>query len=215
LAVVAPPSRTTTPVRNGLGSRAIIAADRGIYQIAQHWLLVLNLLALPLAILPVVAAALQSAGNQALAKPIYAFFALTCHQRDDRTFHVYGEKMACCQRCFAIYGGFFAIGVLFVYLRTTLPDLRPLRPVWLLALCGPLVLDGLLQLTSTWDSTWYLRVATGLLFAIAVSWFLLPYLERGFAQMRRDLERLFARLVSQGRARPLSGAPTVQPPQSG
>ena len=66
-----------------------------------------------------------------------------------------------------------------------------------------------------WESTATTRVASGLVFAVAVSWFLLPYLERGFSQMRHDLERLFARLVAQGRAAPLPGAPPLPPSSPG
>ena len=189
--------------------RAVIAADRGIYRFARHWLLVVNALALPLALVPLLAPILRAAGAEALAKPMYAFFGAICHQRDDRSFHAYGEKMACCQRCFAIYGGLFALGLFYVYLRSSFPDLRPLRPRWTALLCAPLAADALLQLAGVRESTWFARVATGLIFAVAVTWFLLPYLERGFAQMRGDLERRFVRLVAQGRARPLPGAPAL------
>lgn len=189
--------------------RAVIAADRAIYRFARHWLLTVNALALPLAALPLIAPFLRAAGAEALARPIYAVFGAICHQRDDRSFHAYGEKMACCQRCFAIYGGLFAVGLLYVYLRSSFPDLRPLRLHWTVLLAAPLGVDVLLQFAGVWDSVWSARVATGLLFAVAASWFLLPYLESGFAKMRRDLERRFERLVAQGRARPLPGAPAM------
>ena len=193
--------------------RAVIAADRAIYRFARHWLLAVNVLALPFALLPLVAPVLRAAGSEALAAPTYAFFGAICHQRDDRSFHAYGEKLACCQRCFAIYGGVFALGLLFCCLRASLPDLRPLRPRWAALLCAPLAIDMLLQFAGVWDSNPFARAVTGLLFAVAVSWFLLPFLERGFAQMRHDLERRFARLVAQGRAGPLPGAPL--PPAAG
>jgi hypothetical protein len=44
---------------------------------------------------------------------------------------------------------------------------------------------------------------SGAVFGVAVCWFLLPYLESGFGRMRAQLETLFARLVAEGRARPL------------
>jgi hypothetical protein len=72
----------------------------------------------------------------------------------------------------------------------------------------PLVIDWLVVAAGVWDGTWYLRLTTGVLFALAVCWVLLPYLEAGFAQIRHDLESRFARLVTQGRAKPLPGAPT-------
>jgi uncharacterized membrane protein len=195
-----------------LAVRAVIAADRRIYGLARHWLLVANALALPFALLPVIAPLLRAAGQEAVAGPIYAFFSHLCHQRDDRSFHVYGEQMACCQRCFAIYGGLFALGLLYVYLRASVPDLRPLRPLWAAVLCAPLILDVMIQVGSDWDGSPLVRIGTGLLFATAISWLALPFLERGFAQIRRDLEHTFARLVAQGRARPLSGATAATKP---
>jgi uncharacterized membrane protein len=203
------PTEPRTRPADTFAVRAVIAADRAIYRFARHWLLAVNILALPFALLPLLAPILRAAGREALAKPIYAFFGTICHQRDDRSFHAYGEKMACCQRCFAIYGGVFALGLLYVFLRSSLPDLRPLRPRWAALLCAPLAVDVLLQFAGVWESNRFARVLTGLLFAVAVSWLLLPYLELGFAQMRRDLERRFSRLVAQGRAKPLPGAPAL------
>jgi hypothetical protein len=75
-------------------------------------------------------------------------------------------------------------------------------------LIAPLAIDWLMVAVGVWDGTWYLRLTTGLLFALAVCWVLLPYLDAGFARMRHDLERRFVRLVAQGRAKPLPGAPT-------
>ena len=204
MAVAAPRTPSSPGAREPFSTRAVIAADRVIYRFASHWLLVANLLAFPLAVLPLVAAWLRATGGESVARPIDAFFATVCHQRDDRSFHIYGEKMACCHRCFAIYGGLFAAGLLFVYLRSVKPDVRPLRAFWAALLCAPIAVDGLGQLGGAWESTWYLRSASGLLFAVAISWFLLPFLDRGFARMRRDLELLFDRLVAQGRTRPLA-----------
>jgi uncharacterized membrane protein len=188
--------------------RAIIAADRGIYRVARRWLLVANLLALPFALLPLLAPLFRAGGWEALARPAYGLFATVCHQKDNRSFHVYGEKMACCHRCFGVYGGLFLFGLIYAILRSRAQSISPLKPVWLVLLAGPLVVDGLLSTAGVWESTWYLRLATGLLFAAAVTWTLLPYLEGGFAQIRHDLERRFTRLVAQGRARPLRGAPS-------
>jgi uncharacterized membrane protein len=187
--------------------RAIIAADRGIYRFAGRWLIVANLLALPFAVLPLIAPLLRAAGSEALAQPVYAFFGGICHQRADRSFHLYGEKMACCHRCFGVYGGLFLFGLLFLAVRSRLQPFRPLRLHLAALLILPLAIDWLVVAAGVWDGTWYLRLATGLLFALAVCWILLPYLDAGFARMRHDLERRFVRLVAQGRAKPLPGAP--------
>jgi hypothetical protein len=42
-----------------------------------------------------------------------------------------------------------------------------------------------------------------MLLGVAICWGLLPWLGGGFDRMRRQIETLFARLVAEGRARPL------------
>ena len=198
-------TRSPMPTRGSRSIRVVIAADRLIHRFARHWRLVVNVLALPPAVLPLASAWLKAAGIDATARPIEPFFGALCHQRADRSVHLDDERTSCCHRCFAIYGGLFLAGLLFVHLRSIQPEVRPLRPLWVALLCVPIVVDGLAQLGGAWESTWYLRTSSGLLFATAVSWFLLPFSERGFARMRSDVERLLDRLVVQGRTRPLTG----------
>jgi len=112
--------------------------------------------------------------------------------------------MACCQRCAAIYLGLFVFGLLFALLRGSIGPLA-WRGVVLASL--PMAFDGTGQLLGLWESTWPLRVATGAVFALGLGWLALPHLEVGFAEMRGQLETRFARLVAQGRTRPLRGAP--------
>jgi hypothetical protein len=49
-----------------------------------------------------------------------------------------------------------------------------------------------------------MRVITGTLFGLAMIWLLYPRFETGFGMMRNRIEILFDRLVTQGRAKPLS-----------
>ena len=58
----------------------------------------------------------------------------------------------------------------------------------------PMAIDGFTQLFGLRESNWELRVVTGGLFALSLVWVAFPYLERAFAEMRRDLEARFARL---------------------
>jgi uncharacterized membrane protein len=180
--------------------RLILAIDRAVYHFARHWLLFINGFLFAYVALIVAAPALAAAGREAIARPIYGFNGLFCHQRPDRTFYLWGEQMACCQRCFTIYGAMFLLGLLFVALRA-----RIRTPSWrtLGLLVTPLALDGLTQAVGLRESTTTLRVLTGALFALAGCWLLFPYLETGFAEMRAQLERRFARIVAEGRTRPL------------
>ena len=202
------PAIHPTSQRSPRATAAIIAVDRGVYRVARHWLACVNAWLLAWVGLAVAAPLLLANGFDAGARVIYAVHRPFCHQRADRSFHLLGEKMACCHRCTAIYGGLFLFGVAFVALRGRL---RPLSWRGLALFALPLALDGLTQAAGLRDSSWQLRVATGALFAVGAAWLCLPHLETGFADMRRQLETRFAPLVAQGRARPLPGAPPPGP----
>jgi uncharacterized membrane protein len=194
LAGARPAPRTST------SANLVIALDRGIYRIARHWLLAVNALFVTYMASLLLAPMLVAWGYAGLARPIYAFNGLFCHQRDNRSFSILGEKMACCERCAAIYGSMMLAGLAFAFVRGHIRRPR-LSDVLLLAL--PIAVDGGAQLVGLWKSTTGSRLLSGAVFGVAVCWFLLPYLESGFGRMRAQLETLFARLVAEGRAGPL------------
>ncbi|MBA2754792.1 MAG: DUF2085 domain-containing protein [Chloroflexia bacterium] len=190
------------PVTERASVRAIIAANRGMYQIARHWLAISNGLAALFALLPLAAPLLLSAGADRAAGAIDGAFWYLCHQRDDRSFHLAGERVACCHRCLAIYGGLFLAGLAFTVVRTRVGPLRlPLASL----LVTPVLVDVLTQPIFGRESAMVPRVVTGLLFALAVNWVALPRLDAGFAGIRAQIETRFARLVAAGRVTPLPG----------
>jgi uncharacterized membrane protein len=194
-------TRARSRPNHGEGTvRLILAIDRAVYRLARHWLFVVNSFLFVYVAQLFLAPWLLSAGHKGLAHPIYAFDGLFCHQRPDRSFYVFGQKMACCQRCAAIYGSMFLLGLLFVALRN-----RVRVPSWrtLGLLATPVAIDGLTQLAGLRESTAALRVVTGALLGVAICWLLFPYLEIGFAEIRGQLERRFGQLVAEGRARAL------------
>lgn len=192
---------TTRPARPvSTSARLVIALDRVIYRIARHWLLAVNTVFVAHVATLVLAPALVAWGHGGLARPIYAFNGLFCHQRGERSFTVLGEQMACCQRCTAIYAAIMFFGLIFALARGHVRAPR-LGEVALLAL--PVVVDGGAQLVGLWESTPGTRVLSGAFLGVALCWLLLPYLDTGFARMRAQLEALFARLAAEGRARPL------------
>jgi uncharacterized membrane protein len=194
-------TRTRTGAKRGARTvRAVIALNRAVYRFARHWLFFVNSFLFVYVAQLFLAPALAAAGHRGWAKPIYGFDGLFCHQRPDRSFYVFGQKMACCQRCFAIYGSMFLLGLFFVTLRDRIRT-PSWRAVGLLA--TPVAVDGGAQLVGLHESNAALRVITGAVFAVGVCWLLFPYLERGFDQMRAQIEGRFARLVAEGRARPL------------
>jgi uncharacterized membrane protein len=204
------PAYPTPPVRDPRVVAFIIAVDRAVYAVARRWLIAVNAIFLAWIALATLAPVLMAAGYAAPSRFIYAVFQPFCHQRPDRSFHILGEKMACCERCAAIYGGFFLFGLGYVAIgrRRRLPW----RGLALLSL--PVLLDAATQAAGFRESSAFWRVTTGALFAFGLAWILFPYLDAGFADMRAKLETRFARLVAQGRARPLRGAPPPALPQT-
>lgn len=161
--------------------RLVLALDRMIYRVAKRWLFCVNSVFFAYAVGIFLAPALAAAGNPRTATPIYGFYGLFCHQRADRSFFVLGRKMACCQRCFAIYGSIFLMGLLFAVVRRRLPAPRAVDVV---VLSLPIALDAFAQMAGFWTSTAATRTLTGAMFGTAVCWALLPYFERGFVEMR-------------------------------
>lgn len=172
---------------------AVLKVDRGALSIARHWLLTVNVVGGLFAGLPLLGPWFRSVGLDLPANVLYFAFSLTCHQMPEHSFFIFGHKMCLCQRCMAIYGGIFVLGLLYGLVRGRI---RPLRWRWMFALWAPMAIDGFTQMFGLRESNAELRVLTGALFALACVWVAFPYLEQAFADMRRDLEARFARIAA-------------------
>jgi len=95
-----------------------------------------------------------------------------------------GYKMAYCQRDTAMYGSMLLAGMVFGLVRHRLKPLTFTRYLMSLA---PWAVDGLVQLLTSYESTWQLRTITGSLFGLATVWFAYPYLEAGAAELRHAI----------------------------
>jgi uncharacterized membrane protein len=84
--------------------------------------------------------------------------------------------MAFCERDLAIYVGVLIVSLAYARNR----GLRPLGFVRYGVLILPIVLDGFTQLFGWRESTWELRVFTGLLFGLASAALVLPRLDVAF-----------------------------------
>ena len=171
----------------------------------RHWLLTVNT-ALGVFLGGALAAPVLAAlGWRSAAETLYVIYHFTCHQWAFRSFFLFGPrplavysqqqladlgtdpftfvgspdfgwKLAFCERDLAIYFGLLTVGLLYVRRRN-------LRHVSFLAygmLILPMALDGFTQLFGWRESTWELRVVTGLLFGLASAWLLLPRLDASF-----------------------------------
>jgi uncharacterized membrane protein len=164
--------------------------DRGILHFSHHWLTFTNLLAF-LFIAPALAAPyLLSQGQGAPANVIYFVYHLTCHQMPSRSFFIFGQKMAFCERDLAIYATVLVAGLVFGLVRR---QLKPLNWKIFLLLILPMAVDGFSQLFGLRESTWELRLITGALFGGASVWLFYPFLEQGMAEVCETLEERFSR----------------------
>ena len=123
--------------------------------------------------------ATAASGDQAGGLAIYSQQQLTTLGVDPFTFTGsanLGWKMAFCERDLAIYLGLLAVGLLYARQR----QLKPLSFSVYALLILPMAVDGFTQLFGWRESTWQLRVSTGLLFGLASAWLVLPRLNATF-----------------------------------
>jgi uncharacterized membrane protein len=174
----------------------------------RHWLLALNVSVGAFVAGALAAPVFAAAGWQPAAEALYAAYHLACHQWAFRSFFLFGPqtvysaqqlsalgvdpfgvtgapglgwKMAFCERDLAIYAALLVVGLLYARRR----ELQPLGFAAYAVLILPIAVDGFTQLFGWRESTWELRVLTGLLFGAASGWLVLPRLEGSFSPRRR------------------------------
>jgi uncharacterized membrane protein len=179
-----------------------------VNRVLRHWLAILNLAGALFLGGAVAAPILARLGVTQAAEALYAAYKLTCHQWAFRSFFLFGQqsiyslqeladhtldpftfqgsqtlgwKMAFCERDLAIYIGLLLVGLLYARHRA----LQPCGFVLYTLLILPMAIDGFTQLFGWRESTWELRVATGLLFGLASAWLVLPRLEAAFGSEPR------------------------------
>ena len=106
---------------------------------------------------------------------LYAIGAMICHQRAERSFHLAGEQLPVCARCFGIYlgaavGAVVTVGRRFVGSPTAPEHSSPLTPRAILAIVGlPTVATVVLEWTGMWDPHNIGRAAAGLVLGAGVA----------------------------------------------
>jgi uncharacterized membrane protein len=194
----------------------VIFVDKAIFKLAKHWLLLANLLWGLYVGLPLLAPVLMNAGWTVPAKAIYTIYRPACHQRPERSYFyggpsaIYsveelevagvdtnpfaraigneqvGWKVAFCERDVAIYGSIFLMGLVYAVFRKRLST-RRMRFRYFALFLVPMAIDGILQLFGVYESTWLMRSLTGAVFGIGAVLFAYPYVDEGFADVRRTI----------------------------
>lgn len=118
-------------------------------------------------------------GLDSLAKPLFFALHLICGQIPSHSFYIAGHEVGLCVHCLAIYSALFAGSLLFALNKKRLVGL----PWWLLILFAlPLAYDGFSQMFGLRESTWEIRLVTGLLFGVGAAWFALPLIHKGLKE---------------------------------
>ena len=168
--------------------------------IANHWLLLANAAVFAFILPTLLAPYLASVGAYWPSRVIYFVYRITCHQLPERSFFLFGHKMAICARCTAIYTSFWGLGLLYGLWKATpwgrRHHLRSLPIKWLAVLAVPMFLDGLTQLVGLHESTNLLRTITGTPVGVGAGLFAYPILDEGFAQTRRDFTSYASRFTN-------------------
>lgn len=111
--------------------------NQGLMWLARHWLAVANIFFFTYVGLPILAPILLAAGFTGAANTIYQVYNLLCHQLPTRTYFIFGEQVAMCERCISIYITMFVGGLVFNFARY-----RPLPMQWYVLFALPMALDG-------------------------------------------------------------------------
>ena len=202
----------------------------------RHWLLTLNA-ALAVFLAGALAAPLLAAvGLTGVAAALYAAYHFACHQWAFRSFFLFGPqpiavynqdeltsfgkdpfafsgaaelgwKMAFCERDLAIYLGLLLVGLLYARRR----DLQPAGFGVYTLLILPMAVDGFTQLFGWRESTWQLRVLTGLVFGLASAWLVFPRVDAAFGILPMANQYAASTACEAVRQPIRQSAPPVQP----
>lgn len=134
-----------------------------------HWLGIINFHLVLFLLGSVSASYLSYLGEEGVAKYIYGFYGISCHQISSRSFFVFDHQIGICARCFSFYASMLVFG-----LWLSLKNVRPLDGRTALFLVFPIIMDVLLQTLGIRESTNLLRVTTAILLSLSVSLYIYP-----------------------------------------
>lgn len=103
----------------------------------------------------------------------YMFFSSTCHQSADRSYFLFGYKLAVCSRCTSIYSGFLLSVILYPFIMKI--ENKKLPPLWILLVFTLFViLDVLFDITGIIKNTFISRSISGAMIGFILPFYLIP-----------------------------------------
>ncbi|XRP96921.1 DUF2085 domain-containing protein [Methanocaldococcus sp. 16A] len=104
---------------------------------------------------------------------LYSVYSPICHQLPQRSYFIFGYKMAVCARCFGIYTGVL-IGMLIYPFIKKLNDFKLPHKKYLIISLIPMAIDGTTQLIGLRESFNELRFITGFIAGFVSVFYILP-----------------------------------------
>jgi uncharacterized membrane protein len=172
--------------------------------VRRHWLGIVNFHLLLFILGSISAPCLSYLGQEWIAKYIYRFYGISCHQIPSRSFFILGHspaygggsfgvpvghtegQIAICARCFSFFSSMLVFG-LFISLKNVQPLNK--RTAFFLAL--PIIVDVLLQTLGIKESTNLLRVTTGVLLGLSFSFYIYPRIKVSIERLTKNPEQIF------------------------
>lgn len=159
----------------------------GVYDfVRKHWLGIINLHILSFILGSLCAPFLAGWGEEGIARYIYGFYGLSCHQIPSRSFYIFDHQIAICARCFSFYISLLIFGVLI-----SLVNFRPLKTRFAFLLAVPVMLDVLLQTLGIRESTNLIRVTTALLLSLSLSFYIYPRIKISMEHLIKNTNEIF------------------------
>ncbi|MGB9835747.1 MAG: DUF2085 domain-containing protein [Candidatus Saccharicenans sp.] len=128
-----------------------------------------------------------SVRHRPLAGFIFSLYSPLCHQKAERSYHLFGQQLSVCSRCLGIYAGFFVSAVIYLLLKPAWKvkiEQHPRLLVWLALPMGADVAAGWLNL---WESALWLKTATGLVWAAILPFFWFKALREFYQERSRQV----------------------------
>jgi len=156
-----------------------------------HWLGIVNFHLLLFILGSICAPYLSYLGQEGvypegIAKYIYWFYGISCHQIPSRSFFILGHQIAICARCFSFFSSMLIFGLLL-----SLKNVRPLNRKIAFLLALPLLVDVLLQTLGISESTQVLRVTTAVLLGLSISFYIYPRIKVSIKLLTKNAEGIF------------------------
>ena len=108
-----------------------------------------------------------------ISDTIYLIFSIMCHQLPQRSYFIFGYKMAVCARCFGIYTGMLIGTIIYPFIKKLSDFKIPNIKYYIISLI-PMAIDGTTQLIGLRESFNELRFITGFIAGFVSIFYFLP-----------------------------------------